>query len=236
MKTIFGALVMSFVLVVGGSYAWVHRNHMAEAVATPSVAPAPSIIPTDYEEAKAARQAAPVAGPLADYMSHEKASSMGAVEPIQPVSLPQSAQPGPSVRHAASASDHVVRNSPVGTSSDVLHQTFGVAKAVSLAFEVPAHASNPQLRGTYRSFVRQVGGAPVDADIEFLVLNEQQYGDFAGGHGGEAVFSADDSHAQEVNASLPPTINQPAKYYLIFRNNSRAAEKKLVQADFRLDF
>jgi hypothetical protein len=233
MKTMFGALVMSCVLVLGGSYAWVHRNHVAEAVAAPVVAPAPSTIPTDYEEAKAARQAAPIAGPLADYMSHEKTSSVGAIEPIPPVPSTQSAQ---SAQHAVRASDHVVGNSPVGTSSDILHQTFGVAKAVSLAFEVPAHASNPQLRGTYRSFVQQAGGASVDADIEFLVLNEQQYGDFAVGHGGEAVFSADDAHFQEVNASLPPTINQPAKYYLIFRNNSRAAGKKLVQADFRLGF
>jgi hypothetical protein len=227
--------VMSFVLVLGGSYAWVHRNHMAEAVATPAMVPAPSTIPTDYEEAKAARQAAPIAGPLAEYMSHEKPSNVEGVEPIQPVPSAQSGQSAQPVQRPVSASDRV-GNSPVGTSSDILHQTFGVAKAVSLAFEVPAHASNPQLRGTYRSFVKQAGGISADTDIEFLVLNEQQYGDFAGGHGSEAVFSADDAHSQEVNTSLPPTIDKAAKYYLIFRNNSRAAGKKLVQADFRVDF
>jgi hypothetical protein len=235
MRTMFGALVMSFVLVLGGSYAWVHRNRMAEAVAAPAIAPAPSTLPTDYEEAKAARQAAPIAGPLAEYMSHEKPSNVEGVEPIQPVPSAQSGQSAQPVQRPVSASDRV-GNSPVGTSSDILHQTFRVAKAVSLAFEVPAHASNPQLRGTYRSFVKQAGGISADTDIEFLVLNEQQYGDFAGGHGSEAVFSADDAHSQEVNTSLPPTIDKAAKYYLIFRNNSRAAGKKLVQADFRVDF
>lgn len=227
---------MSCVLVLGGSYAWVHRDRMAEAVATPAIAPAPSTLPTDYEEAKAARQAAPMAGPLADYMSHEKPSNVEGIEPIQPVPSTQAPQPAQGVQQAPSASDRVLGDSPVGTRSDILHQTFGVAKAVSLAFEVPAHASNPQLRGTYQSFVKQAGGASADAEIEFLVLNEQQYGDFAAGHSSEAVFSADDAHSQEVDTGLPPTIDKPAKYYLVFRNNSRAAGKKLVQADFRVDF
>jgi hypothetical protein len=230
MKTMFGWLVVSFVLVLGGSYAWVHRNHVAEAVAAPPVAPPPATIPTDYEEAKAARQAAPIAGPLADYMSHDQSSL---VQPLDPVQSAPAARPA---SHSVSASDHVVAGSPVGTSREILHQTFGVAKAVSLAFEVPAHASNPQLRGTYQSFVKQADGGSANAEIEFLVLNEPQYADFVEGHAVEAVFSADDSDSQEVNTNLPPTIDKPAKYYLIFRNNSRAAGKKLVQADFRVDF
>jgi hypothetical protein len=236
MKTIFGALVMSCVLVLGGSYAWVHRNHMAESVAAPALAPAPSTIPTDYEEAKAARSAAPIAGPLADYMAHDKSASVETLEPIQPVASTQPAQSAQAVSHAVRASDHVTGDSPVGTSRGVLHQTFGVAKAVSLAFEVPPHASTPQLRGTYHSFVKQADGASSDAEVEFLVLNERQYADLVDGHGGEAVFSAEDADSQEVNTSLPPTMDKPAKYYLIFRNNSRSAGKKFVQADFRVDF
>jgi hypothetical protein len=236
MKTIFGCLVVTCVLVLGGSYAWVHRNHVAEAMAAPAVAPAPSTIPTDYEEAKAARGSAPIAGPLVEYMSHDKSSSVETLEPIPPVPSSQAAQSAHAIPHRVSASDHVAGDSPVGTSSAILHQTFGVAKAVSLAFEIPAHASNPQLRGTYHSFVKPADGASSNAEVEFLVLNERQYADCVSGHGGEAVFSAEDSDSQEVNAGLPPTMNKPAKYYLIFRNNSRAAGKKLVQADFRVDF
>ncbi len=37
----------------------------------------------------------------------------------------------------------------------ILHKTFAVTNVVDLPFEVPAHAANPQLRGTYRSFVKQ---------------------------------------------------------------------------------
>ena len=86
---------------------------------------------------------------------------------------------------------------------------FGVAKVVKLSFEVPANASNPQLKGTYRSFVKQGGtlSSGTDADVEFLVLNQKQYDDFLNGRPGEAVFSAEDSHEQEVNTSLPPTLD-----------------------------
>jgi hypothetical protein len=35
---------------------------------------------------------------------------------------------------------------------------------------------------------------------------------------------------------LPPTINQPAKYYLVFRNSAHETGEKLVQADFHIDF
>jgi hypothetical protein len=35
---------------------------------------------------------------------------------------------------------------------------------------------------------------------------------------------------------LPATLDRPAQYYLVFRNSTRAAGKKVVQADFRVDF
>ncbi len=128
--------------------------------------------------------------------------------------------------------------SVVGTSNAILHQTFGVAGIVNMPFEVPAHASNPQLHGTYRSFMKQAGMETDEsaADVEFLLLNEQQYGAFLEGKPAEAMFSAEDTHNQEVNAGLPPTLNEPAKYHLVFRNNSRGKAKKVVQADFRMDF
>jgi hypothetical protein len=231
MKTTFGWLVASCLLVLLGSYLWLHRNGAAEAVAAPAVEPPPATMPTDYMEAKEARLAAPVAGPLASYMQRQKPSGIETVDTVQPV---RGIQP---VSTKVTAFDHV-GGSVVGTSSDIVHQTFGVAKAVSVAFEVPAHAATPQLRGTYRSFLKPAGAPSddLDGDVEFLVLNAQQYGDFASGHAGEAVFSAEDSHSQEANVSLPPTRNQAVKYYLIFRNNSPTAGKKFVQADFHIDF
>jgi hypothetical protein len=183
-----------------------------------------------YAEARDAQQIVGVSGPLADYMLRQKPAQ------VETVQLVQSAQP---ISHKAGASGPA-GESPVGTSNAILHQTFAVAGIVNLPFEVPAHASNPQLRGTYRSFLKgnlkhageQAGEA--GADVEFLVLNERQYGEFLNGRQGEAVFSVEDAHDQEVNAGLPPTFDEAAKYYLVFRNNSHA--KTVVQADFRIDF
>ena len=135
------------------------------------------------------------------------------------------------------ASDHV-GGSVVGSGVQILNRMFRVRSAVQLAFDVPAHAATPRLRGSYESFFKQAGSQESDthAEIEFLVLNERQFADFLKQRAGEATFSADDAHAQDVNTSLPPTMDQPEKYHLIFRNNSRGPERKFVQADFRMEF
>jgi hypothetical protein len=212
---------------------WSHRHRVAEAVAVPA---APQTqVETAYPEVKEPQQIVEVTGPLADYVMGQKPAQ---VETLKPVQLTLPASP---VSQRPGAFDRV-GESPVGTSNAILHQTFKVAGIVNLPFEVPAHAANPQLRGTYRSFLK-AGGKQAETEasgaasnVDFLVLNEQQYSDFLNGHGGEAIFSVEDAHNQEVNMGLPPTLGQPAKYYLVFRNNSHTAAKTVVQADFRIDF
>ena len=225
MRQWLGLLTAGLALVLGGSYAWVHRNHVANAVAVPAAVP--STTQPNYAEVRDAQKAVTIAGPLADYMS----SQNGAKQESSKVETLAT------IAYKPAVSDHV-GGSPVGTSNPILHQTFRVAGIVNLPFEVPAHASNPQLRGTYRSFVKREGTLASDAsaDVEFLLLNEPQYDEFLSGRGGEAVFSAEDSHSQEVNTGLPPTLAQAAKYHLVFRNNSRDHVKKVVEADFRIDF
>jgi len=229
MNRLLGRLVAAFILVLIGGYGWTHWHSAAEAVATPD---APVVVPeTTYAEAREAHQAVGVAGPLADYMLHRKTADVETLKPIA---------------YRASAADHVADDSPVGTSRAILQQTFGVASIVNLPFELPAHASNPLLRGTYKSFLKQAGAKQAsaeasDADVEFLVLTEKQYNEFLNGQSSEAVFSAENSHDQEVNASLPPTRDQAVKYFLVFRNNRHEAGKHevgktFVQADFRVDF
>lgn len=211
-------MMASCVLVLAGSFAWIHRRGVAVAVAAPATKEAPA--EETYAEVRQAREMVSLTGPVADYMLRQKPN----VETLRPI------------LHKTVASDHV-GGSPVGTSSAILHKTFGVADIVNLPFEVPAHASNPQLRGTYRSFQKQTSSKNAGdgtAGVEFLVLNERQYGEFISGQASEAVFSAD--AAQEVATSLPPTLDEPAKYHLVFRNSSHDAGGKLVQADFRIDF
>jgi hypothetical protein len=51
----------------------------------------------------------------------------------------------------------------------------------------------------------------------------------------DVLLDLDPSHDQNVNFSLPVSGDLPAKYYLVFRNNPREG-KKIVQADFKIDF
>ncbi len=134
-------------------------------------------------------------------------------------------------------SDHIAP-SPVGTSTLIVHKTFAVTSTVKFPFEVPPHAASPQLHGTYHSFAKNSGAQSADenGDIDLLLINEQQYADFLNGNPADAVYSVDSSHDQDVSLGLPATLDQPVRYYLVFRNSFTRAGKKVVQADFRVDF
>jgi hypothetical protein len=141
----------------------------------------------------------------------------------------------------ASSAPHVsehIASSPVGTSSAIVHKTFAITSAAKFTFEVPPHAASPQLNGSYRSFMQQSGTQSSDesADVDLLLMNAEQYGEFAAGHPADVVYSVDSSHEQDVSFVLAATFDQPARYYLVFRNSSGHPGKKVVQADFRVDF
>ena len=230
MRTLFSSLVTVLVLILTASYAWTHMRKVS--LVAPAVVPAKDKwTPPDYAEAQEAQKLVTMAGPLADYMARHQGASQSSEAESQAQTQVET------LGDAPVPSDHV-GGSVVGSSLRILHRTFRVRSTVQMAFVVPAHAATPRLRGSYESFVKQAGSEETntDADVEFLVLNEQQFADFLNKRAGEATFSADDAHAQEVNSSLPPTVDQPAKYHLIFRNNSRGPERKFVQADFRMEF
>lgn len=236
MRILFSALVTLLVLVLTASYAWTHMRKVS--LVAPPIAPSNNrFTPPTYAEAQEAQKLVTMAGPLADYMAHHQGSSQSPEAEGQPE--PQVETLGDAAANPAKpvASDHV-GGSVVGSSLRILHQTFRVQSTVQVTFVVPAHAATPRLRGSYESFFKQAGAqnSDTDAEIEVLVLNEGQFADLLNKRAGEATFSADDAHAQDVNTSLPPTMDQPQKYHLIFRNNSRGPERKFVQADFRMEF
>jgi hypothetical protein len=227
-------LVASCFLLLAGAYMWTHRQHVVQAVAAPAgLAEEPQ---THYDEETQAQQMVTITGPLADYMSRQKPGQMEKLLPANSDnssgSPPSASASSPRAAYQPSEADHV-GDSPVGTSTPILRKTFPVVALVNLPFDIPPHAADPHLHGTYRSFLK---GSNADADVEFMLMNQPQYTDLLNGQPGDAVLSADDSHNQEVNITLPPTFGEPARYYLVFRNNSPAAAKKLVQADFRVDF
>ncbi len=236
MRRMFSWLVTVLVLIVMASYGQTHWRQMANAVAVPA-GPEGETEKT-YAEVREAQRMIGVAGPLAGYTARQEQSKEQAQE--QPKEQAKEQAKVETVRGAtrqATALDDG-EGSVVGTSSAVLHSTFAVKSIVHLPFEVPAHAANPQLRGTYRSFAKRAGSTEPSeaANVEFLVLNEEQYAGFLQGRDSEVIFSAEAAHDQEVTTNLPPTITRPAKYYLVFRNSAHETGEKLVQADFHLEF
>ena len=229
MRGLVSLLVGSVLILFLGYSGWMHLRHSADSVeirAEPikeQVRKAASAASTrsTYPDGQPKDEPVTVVSPLAKFMSHKDSDD---VETIQ------------ANFYQPTASDHV-GGSVVGTSKNVLHQTFAVAKTVDLAFEVPAHAYSPQLHGSFRSFI-QAGGVPTTSpgDVEFQLLNDQQYSDLLAGHPRDALFSSDAAHDQEVNANLPPTLNNPVKYHLIFRNADPKIGKRVVKAEFQIDF
>src|SRR5579862_6657762 len=231
MRTLFSSLATFLVLILTASYAWTHMRKVS-LVAPPPVIPSENrFTPPTYAEAREAQKLVTITGPLADYMAQNPGASQSPEAESQVETLEDASA------KTVVASDHV-GGSVVGSSLGIVNRTFRVRSTVQVTFEVPAHAATPRLRGTYESFFKQAGsqGSNTGTEIEFLVLNEQQFADFLNKRAGEATFSTDDAHAQEVNTSLPPTLAQPERYHLIFRNNSRGPETKVVHADFRMEF
>jgi hypothetical protein len=221
MKALFGLITTSLVLGFITYVTWMYVRRDADSVellSGPAVKQAREA-EQKYSEAQDSQQQVTNAGPLASSINHQKDDSIE------------------SIQYVPTASDHV-GGSVVGTSATVLQKTFSVAVAMQMPFQVPAHAYNPQLHGTFRSYVQ--GGKPESnadkANIEFLVLSDQEYNDLLSSRPSDAIFSAEDAHDQDVNVDLPPTLDKPVTYHLVFRNNGHGAPKKLVHADFRIDF
>jgi hypothetical protein len=133
-------------------------------------------------------------------------------------------------------SEHVAP-SPVGTTQTVLDKTFPLKMTATYPFEIPSHAAMPHLHGMFESFAGQAKGPSDDsANIDFLILNQDQEADFANNRPSEAMFTVEASHNQAVNFDLPTSLDHPVKYYLVFRNPDGSKSGKVVEANFRVDF
>jgi hypothetical protein len=119
----------------------------------------------------------------------------------------------------------------------VLDKTFDVKTSATFSFQLPAHSAQPHLHGVFESFLGKAHGPSNEAaNIDFVIMNEDQHSDFASNRPSESLFSVEESHNQAVNLDLPPTITQPVKYYLVFQNPRGSKTNKVVQANFRIDF
>jgi hypothetical protein len=225
MRSLLGWLVTFLILIAISVYTWKHVSSDAdsvELVAAPAAKQAQAA-EQKYEEAQGSQQVVTMAGPLANYMKHSDDDSN--TEDIE------------SLEYHPVASDHV-GGSVAGTSATILKKTFAVTSTVQLPFSIPAHAYSPQLHGSFRSYLQggKLESNASKSDVEFLVLNDEEYDNLLHGRPSDALFSAEAAHDQEVNANLPPTLDTPVTYHLVFRNDVRGTQRKLVQAEFRVDY
>lgn len=210
-------VVATAALILGGLFAW---QHFRQAPASPVAQEPKTETDTQTLESKMAQEAVTIRGPLADYMRNNK-------------SAPE--QEEQSAAHPASAADRI-KDSPVGTSLDILHKKFVVRRIAHVRFEIPPHALTPRFSGTFRSLV---GGAPSrdeSANVDFLLMNEEQYTNFAAGRNPDPLYVADTTHFRDISVDLSPSRDRPVSYYLVFRNSPGGADVKTVLADFRVDF
>jgi hypothetical protein len=142
-----------------------------------------------------------------------------------------------SASYAASGQSQL-EAAPTAASSLIVRKTFPVTHTIEFAFDVPPHTVMPHFHGTFQSFTRDSGASSHDntANVDLLLMNEEQYSDFAAGRESDVLLVADSSNYSDLTFDLPPSVDRPAHYHLVFRNTPGAAAKKIVHADFSVDF
>jgi len=118
-----------------------------------------------------------------------------------------------------------------------LHKSFAVVTSTKFDFQVPAHVAIPKFSGTFHAYLKDAGtGKASDqpGEVDFLLLNQEQYAAYQQGGAGDASDSAPRSSAHGSSVILSPTFNDPQTYYIVFRNSS--PDSKIVETDFTADF
>jgi hypothetical protein len=134
--------------------------------------------------------------------------------------------------------DHVVL-SKAPPPNNFLHKTFAIKTSEEFAFQVPSHSVKPALHGSFVSFAKNKSGDLLSnetANVDLLILNDQEFDDFSHSKQGSATYTVDPSHSQTVTYTLHPTVSDAENYHLVFRNSPGGPRSKLVKADFTISF
>jgi hypothetical protein len=147
-------------------------------------------------------------------------------------------QPERDAPNQAPSVDHVVvsKSQPP---NNFLDKTFAVKASEEFAFQVPSHSVKPVLHGSFVSFAKNKSGDLLSnetANVDLLILNDQEFDDFSHSKQGSATYSVDPANSQTVTYTLHPTVDNAENYHLIFRNSPGGAHSKLVKADFTISF
>jgi hypothetical protein len=118
----------------------------------------------------------------------------------------------------------------------------GIAKLdryQKFAFEVPPHVIAPRLRGEFSSFQQGPGGARISdesADVELMIMSEEQYDAFTQHRSAESVYAIEPSHDHGVSITLPTTQDAAVHYYAVFRRATDGKTPVWVNANLTIDF
>jgi hypothetical protein len=128
--------------------------------------------------------------------------------------------------------DHRV-DVPSQKPENILHKVFSINKYAQFPFVAPPHQGNTRLRGTFRSFTKRNNPDSSDstADVDLLLLNEQEFNEFLHGQPQSITYELDSAHNQMVDWRVPTTYETPQTYHLVF-SNSGETKPKFVEADF----
>lgn len=137
-----------------------------------------------------------------------------------------------------SSLDHVSQG-PRLAPLKVTHGLARLDKSQKLAFDVPPHALTPRLTGSFTSFLQGPGGARItddSADVELMVMTEDQYEAYIHHRSAESLYAIDPSHDHGVSIALPPTQDAGVHYYALFRRNVDGKAPVWVNADLSVVF
>ena len=132
-----------------------------------------------------------------------------------------------------------VHTAPPAAPLKLAHGLIRIDNYEKVPFEVPSHVIIPQVLGEFSSFMQAAGGARItdeSADVELMVMTEEQCDDFTHKRSAQSVDAVEPSHSGGVKITLPPTHDDPTRYCLILRRATDGKKPVWVNADLRVEF
>jgi hypothetical protein len=137
-----------------------------------------------------------------------------------------------------SSMDHVSQG-PKLAAMRVAHGISKLEKFEKFAFDVPPHALTPRLQGEFKSFQQGAGGARIadeSADVELMVMTDEQYDAFTHKRSAESLYAIEPSHDHGVSIALPTTRSDVAHYFVVFTRSADGKNPIWVNADLTVNF
>jgi len=132
--------------------------------------------------------------------------------------------------------DHVALDD-AAAATQLVHSVFPVENYRQFTFVIPPHQMRPKLHGDFQSFTNKndPNSSSDAANVDVLLLDDQQLDDFVHGRAGETTYQLESSHSQTIDYAVPGTRDDPRQYHLVFQASS-GGSKIFVKADFRVTF